>query len=71
MKPIPKRDIDGNGGVDLTDLIIALKVLSGIDTTGEIDPNYVLSAADVNGDGKIGIEELIFTLQWVAGLINH
>jgi len=39
-----------------------LRILAGI-PVGNINPN-----ADVNGDGKIGLEELGFILQKVAGV---
>ncbi len=55
-------DIDGNGFVDLADAIVVLRILNNISVS------YVNQNADVNGDGKIGIEELIYILQKVAGL---
>ena len=57
-------DIDGDHVVDLADAILALKVASGVDTAGE----NVTVDADVNGDGKIGLEEAIYVLQAVAEL---
>ena len=53
-------NIDCNGDVDLADLILALKISAGIATTDETVCN-----ADVNNDGKIGVEELIYILQEV------
>ncbi len=55
-------DVDGSGTVDLTDAIIALRIVSGIRVTD------VSVCADVNGDGKIGMEEVVYILQKVAGL---
>jgi hypothetical protein len=56
-------DVDGNGMVELNDAIVALKVLSGV------DPGVaVCLTADVNGDNKIGIEEVIFILRKVLGV---
>ncbi|MFH1642871.1 MAG: hypothetical protein ABIC04_08300 [Nanoarchaeota archaeon] len=61
--PTPlKGDIDGNGIVDLTDLILALKIMGNIDTNGI--PIHL--TADVNGDGKIGLEEVIYILQEIS-----
>ncbi len=57
---IIKGNIDCNGDVDLADLILALKISAGIATTDETVCN-----ADVNNDGKIGVEELIYILQEV------
>lgn len=58
---IEPGDVDGNGIVELNDAILALKVLSGVSAS---DPVFV--EADVNNDGKIGIEEVIFILQAVG-----
>ncbi len=55
-------DINGDRTVDLQDIILALKVLAGI---GE-DDMYI--EADVNRDGKIGTEDLIYMLQFVSEL---
>jgi len=55
-------DLNG-GGVDLADAILALRILAGIPVTEAINLN-----ADVNGDKKIGMEEVIFILQKVSGL---
>jgi len=56
-------DINGDGGIDLADAILALRVLAGIPVTDTINLN-----ADVNSDKKIGIEEVIYILQKVSGL---
>ncbi|NJL59755.1 MAG: hypothetical protein HC887_09055 [Desulfobacteraceae bacterium] len=50
-------DLNGDGNIDLTDVIIALKILDNIPIA-----NLNLKA-DVNGDCKIGLEEAIFVLQ--------
>jgi len=55
-------DLDGSGTVDLTDAIIGLKIVAGIAVSD------VSSCADVNGDGKIGMEEVVYILQKVSGL---
>jgi Tol biopolymer transport system component len=64
---VPKGDINGDGYVDIADAVLALKILSGADATG-IRPNYPASGADVNGDGKIGIQELEYILQRLGNL---
>jgi hypothetical protein len=53
----PKGDISGDGFVDLRDAIMVLKVMSGIQT----DEIYL--CADVNKDGVIGIEDMIYVLR--------
>jgi len=61
---VKKGDMNGSGGdPDLADAIPVLRILAGISVTETINLN-----ADVNGDGKIGIEEVIYILQIVAGL---
>jgi len=57
-------DVNGDGNVDLSDAILILKVLCGVDT-GDDTVNV---DADVNGDNKIGIEEAIHALQVVSGI---
>ncbi|OQX07263.1 MAG: hypothetical protein BWK80_49715 [Desulfobacteraceae bacterium IS3] len=54
-----KGDADHSGAVEITDAMSVLKVLSG--TPADID-----SGADVNGDRKIGQEEVIFILRKLA-----
>lgn len=54
-------DINGDGAIDLADVIAALKTLAGIQGAANAD-------TDVNGDDAIGLSEAIYVLQWVAGL---
>ncbi len=58
--PIP--DINSDNAVDLSDLIIALKIISGTDNSTTV----INKAADVNNDNKIGLEEAIFVLKDMA-----
>jgi len=62
-----KGDINNDGDVNLEDAITALRVISTDSTTG-IPPDYVTSDADMNGDSKIGMEEVIYILQKVSGI---
>jgi hypothetical protein len=48
--------------VGLSDAIIALRILAGISVT------ETGNLKDINGDGKIGMEEAVYILQYVAGL---
>ncbi|MDA3823362.1 MAG: C10 family peptidase [Bacteroidales bacterium] len=52
-------DVDGNRQIDLADAITAMQVLCG--TTPSTLDSY--RDADVNNDGRIGIEEVIYILQ--------
>lgn len=58
-------DLNGDGVVDLSDAILALKVLTNQSPSG-ILPNYATSQTDVNGDNKIGLEEVIYILRKTA-----
>jgi len=56
-------DVNGSGSTpDLADAILALRVIAGL------NPPNVFAGADVNNDNKIGLEEVIYILQKVAGL---
>lgn len=56
-----KGDLDGNGTVDESDLETALQVLAG-EYPGNLREDYPDSGADVNGDGRVGMEEVLFIL---------
>ena len=57
-------DVNNDGAVTIADAILACRVMSRMPTTG----HTISSDADVNGDGKIGVAEVIYILQKVAGL---
>lgn len=63
-----KGDINRDRNVDIADLIIALRSLVGLETTGLIRDDYVASGADVNGDNKVGMQEAIYILQDLSEL---
>jgi len=56
-------DIDGSNQTQLIDAILALQVCADITPV-----SAVFKEADVNGDNMIGIEEVIYLLQGLAGL---
>ncbi len=56
-----KGDINNDTRVDLNDAILAMQVISGFSSAQLVTAN-----ADVNSNGKIGLEEVIFILQKVA-----
>ena len=56
-------NINGDSSVDLKDAILALQVLVQMQPTCE-----VCRGADVNGDGKIGMEEVIYVVQKISGM---
>ncbi len=56
-------DLNGDSYVDLADMILTLRVLSGIPV------NETASfSADISGDCRIGMEEAVYILQKTAGL---
>ncbi len=59
--PLGPGDIDRNGLINLADAVIGLKNTAGIQTSHEV------LESDVNGDTRIGVEDVIFILQKVSG----
>ncbi len=55
-------DIDHSDGVDLADAVLALKASAGLSLGNAV----IYIDVDVNGDKKIGVEEVIYVLQYVA-----
>ncbi len=60
--PATPGDLNGDGKIDISDVIIALKILSGL-PVDNLNPK-----ADIDGDGKIGMAEAIYVLQKVSEL---
>jgi len=58
-----KGDINSDGFVDMTDLILVLQV-----TTGNATSEHITNKADVNEDGLLRLEEAIYILQTISGL---
>ena len=56
-------DIDASDAIDLADVIVGLQVLSGISPASTPDTD-----ADVDGDLKIGMAEVVYVMQKEAGL---
>lgn len=59
-------DVNGDGVAKLEDAIVALKALAGMDSAGLIRSDYIASGADVNGDNKIGLAEILYIMRGVA-----
>lgn len=59
-------DLNGDGAVTMTDAIIALQVMVGMQPSG-LGSDDATYGTDVGGDGKIGMPELLYILQAVAG----
>jgi len=62
---IPQGDITGNHKIDLADVISGLQVLAG---TGKVRADYIESEADVSGDNKVGMEEVLHILNKIGTL---
>ncbi len=56
-------DIDGNEVLDLTDAIVALQIMAG----GQ-QPITPGPGADINGDGRIGVAEVVHVLRMIGGI---
>jgi hypothetical protein len=56
-------DVNLSDTVDIADAILAAQVLAGMTPAGT-----VYREADVNGDGMIGLAEVLYILQKAAGL---
>ncbi|MFZ2631690.1 MAG: right-handed parallel beta-helix repeat-containing protein [Desulfosalsimonadaceae bacterium] len=59
--PVP-GDINHDGIVNLADAVLALQIM-----TGAVPSSPVFQDADVNQDGRIGTEEVIYIFQKVSG----
>ena len=59
----PMGDINNDSYIDLADVILVLQILA--ETQGTLNIN---KGADVNGDAKIGLEEVTYILQHISGL---
>jgi hypothetical protein len=56
-------DLNGDNAVDMADCILAIRIMSGADSgAGDV------MSADVNGDGKIGLQDVLYILQKAANL---
>ena len=51
-------DVNDSGAVNLTDAVLALQALAGMETAEEVS-----DAADFNGDGMIGLAEVMYIFQ--------
>jgi hypothetical protein len=65
----PRGDLDRSYRIDMADALIAMAVLSRAPLPSSLRPDYVTSGADVNGDNRVGIAELIYILQRLANLL--
>ena len=57
-------DANSDGSVDIKDILILRKFISGADV--EIDMNL----ADVDGDGAVGFRDILYIRRYIAGVIS-
>ncbi len=62
-----RGDINDDGNTDLADALLALQVQAGVEPSG-IRPDYPSSGADIDGDKRIGIQEVVYILGRIAGV---
>lgn len=60
-------DINGNGGIDMGDAVLALQASAGMGAGGLVS-GYGNADVDVDGDGRPGLAEALFALQTLAGV---
>lgn len=60
-----KGDLNDDGVVNIADAILAMQVMSGMPPS-DIRADYTASGADLDGNHKIGLEEVIFIMQILA-----
>jgi hypothetical protein len=64
LRQVP-GDIDGNTLVDLADAIAGLQIVAGCQfSPGTV--SWLPDVADINGDKRIGSEEIVFLLKELA-----
>ncbi len=59
-------DLDGDGDVSMTDIIVVLQYINGSELTEE-----QFHVADVNGDGIVNMADLLLILQYINGAITQ
>ncbi|MCP4108649.1 MAG: hypothetical protein GY749_24390 [Desulfobacteraceae bacterium] len=60
VTPTP-GDINYDGSIDITDAVLALQILAGLTPDNVADVN-----SDVNGDGKIGVQDVLYILRMIV-----
>lgn len=63
-----KGDVNGDGMVNMTDLIIALKIVCYPSFSNEIRADYTESNTDINRDNLVGLEEAVFLLRTLSNI---
>lgn len=61
LPPVGPADIDGSGSIDLKDMILVLQILAKVTP----DRPFYLDS-DINENDRLGMEEAVYVLQYVA-----
>jgi hypothetical protein len=61
-------DLNRDRQVDLRDVIIALRIVSGLETDLPFSAGSSINAGDVDRDNTLGLPEALYILQWVGGI---
>ncbi len=59
-------DLNNDGGVDLSDVVLGLQVTAGM-APSAAPPDWSLTGNDVNGDDRMGLAEVVYALRFIAG----
>ncbi len=60
--PMVAGDVTADGRTDLADAVVALRVVAGMDVTGQLRPDFTASGVDLDGDKRAGPAEAIYAL---------
>lgn len=63
---IVKGDANGDGSVDMNDILIIKRAIAGLSSL----PDERRSAVDVNGDGKVNAGDILLIKRHIAGLLD-
>ena len=58
-------DADGDGDVNMKDVLLARKLIAGM------NPDANRNALDVDGDGEVTMKDVLLIRKYIAGLIDH
>ncbi len=61
-------DFDGLGGINLTDVLVGLMIVTGSDVTDYVYDGYTPITGDTDANGVIDLKDLVYDLQVLSGL---
>ena len=63
LRPASARDANGDGNVNLKDVVLIRRAIAG----GWTLTNYNPAAADVNSDNNINLKDVVLIRRFIAG----